>query len=159
MKRLFQLLAAAVLLGLTSGAANAQTIDSKLRGVNNYALVFQDLDVVSGDCGITKKRLSKPIVDGTSGLPIVFDGSVYSFEVKVVTLRSKALCFSSVDVTVYRFEAVKLRADPKPVHAKVIFWGESTILATTSTQHGREVARIMGDLVKEFVNDWAKDNS
>lgn len=159
MKYSIRFLAAAVLLGLASGAASAQTMDGKLRGVTNYALVFQDLDTASRDCGITKGRLTKSVTDGTKDLPIVFDGSIYSFEVRAVTLRSRDLCFSSVDMTVYRFEAVKLRGDPKPVHAKVVFWSESTILATTSAHHAREVARTMGDLVKEFANDWTKDNS
>lgn len=159
MKISARLVVAAIFCSVTLSAASAQTMDKKLRNINNLALVFQELDGVSGQCGVTKSLLTRPVDREVAGMPIRFNGSIYNFEVKVVTVRSEAICFSSVDLTLYRFEAVQLRGDPKPVHAKVVLWEEGTIVAATSSTHGRLIEQTMGELVKEFVSDWKKDNT
>lgn len=145
--------------GIAVAGASAQTMDNKLRNVNNLALVFQELDGTSEQCGVGKTMLTKVVDREIRGNSIAFTGSIYNFEIKVVTLRSEALCFSSVDLTLYRFEAVQLRGDSRPVHAKVILWEEGTIVAATSSTHGGLVEKTMGNLVREFVADWKKDNS
>ncbi|MCK5623384.1 MAG: hypothetical protein KAJ11_13895, partial [Alphaproteobacteria bacterium] len=91
-------------------------------------------------------------------IPIRFDGSIYVFQVRVATLAQPTICFTSADIAVYRFDKVRLTGDKRDLHAKVIIWESGTILGSGPKTHGLDVSRTMAKLMKEFVEDWRKDN-
>ncbi|MDH5558135.1 MAG: hypothetical protein OEZ03_12335 [Alphaproteobacteria bacterium] len=138
--------------------AGAQTIDNKLKGVKKLALTFEPFDADSIKCGVGEGLLASAMEREAKAIPVKFDGSVYIFQVRVATLAQPAICFTSADISVYRFEEVRLSGDKRDLHAKVIIWENGTILGSSPKTHGRDVARTMADLMKAFVNDWRKDN-
>ena len=138
--------------------AGAQTIDSKLKDVKRLALTFEPFDADSAKCGVDEGRLTGAMGREAKAIPIKFDGSIYVFQVSVSTLAQPTICFTSADISVYRFDKVRLTGDKRDLHAKVIMWENGTILGSGPATHGRDVARAMADLMKEFVKDWRKDN-
>jgi len=138
--------------------AGAQTIDNKLKNVKRLALTFEPFDADSTKCGVHEGHLSSAMGREAKTIPIKFDGSIYVFQVRVSTLAQPAICFTSADISVYRFDKVRLTGDKRDLHAKVIIWENGTILGSGPKGHGRDVARAMGQLMKEFVEDWRKDN-
>lgn len=140
-------------------SAGAQTIDNKLRGVNRLAMAFEPFDADSTKCGISENQLSGVMLREAKAIPVKFDGSIFIFQVRVSTLAQPAICFTSADISVYRFDKVRLTGDKRDFHAKVLIWENGTILGSSPSTHGRDVARTMAQLMKEFVMDWRKDNS
>jgi len=138
--------------------AGAQTIDNKLKDIKRLALTFEPFDADSAKCGIEEGRLTRAMGSEAKSIPIRFDGSIYVFQVRVATLAQPSICFTSADIAVYRFDKVRLPGDKRDLHAKIIIWENGTILGSGPKSHGQDVARIMADLMKEFVEDWRKDN-
>jgi hypothetical protein len=138
--------------------AGAQTIDSKLKDVKRLALTFEPFDADSAKCGVDEGRLTRAMGREAKAIPIRFDGSIYVFQVRVATLAQPAICFTSADISVYRFDKVRLTGDKRDLHAKVIIWENGTILGSGPKSHGQDVARTMANLMKEFIEDWRKDN-
>ena len=138
--------------------AGSQTIDNKLRDVKRMALTFEPFDADSVKCGVSEGQLTSAMGREAKAIPIRFDGSIYVFQVRVATLAQPAICFTSADIAVYRFDKVRLTGDKRDLHAKVIIWENGTILGSGPQTHGRDVARTMADLMKEFIEDWRKDN-
>jgi hypothetical protein len=147
---------AAVLI--SPSLAGAQTIDNKLKDVKRLALTFEPFDGDSAKCGIEEGRLTRAMGREAKSIPIRFDGSTYVFQVRVATLAQPSICFTSADIAVYRFDKVRLTGDKRDLHAKVIIWENGTILGSGPKSHGRDVARTMEQLMKEFVEDWRLDN-
>ena len=138
--------------------AGSQTIDNKLRDVKRMALTFEPFDADSVKCGVSEGQLTNAMGREAKAIPIRFDGSIYVFQVRVATLAQPAICFTSADIAVYRFDKVRLTGDKRDLHAKVIIWENGTILGSGPQTHGRDVARTMADLMKDFIEDWRKDN-
>ena len=138
--------------------AGSQTIDNKLRDVKRMALTFEPFDADSVKCGVSEGQLTSAMGREAKAIPIRFDGSIYVFQVRVATLAQPAICFTSADIAVYRFDKVRLTGDKRDLHAKVIIWENGTILGSGPQTHGRDVARTMADLMKDFIEDWRKDN-
>lgn len=138
--------------------AGAQTIDSKLKDVKRMALAFEPFDADSAKCGVGEGQLTGAMEREAKAIPVRFDGSIYVFQVSVSTLAQPTTCFTSADISVYRFDKIRLTGDKRDLHAKVIMWENGTILGSGPKTHGRDVARAMADLMKEFVKDWRKDN-
>jgi hypothetical protein len=138
--------------------AGAQTIDNKLKEVKRLALTFEPFDADSAKCGVDEGRLTSALGREAKGIPIRFDGSIYVFQVRVATLAQPTICFTSADISVYRFDKVRLTGDKRDLHAKVIIWENGTILGSGPKSHGQDVARTMTQLMKDFVEDWRKDN-
>ena len=138
--------------------AGAQTIDNKLKDVKRLALTFEPFDADSVKCGVDEGRLTRAMGREAKAIPIRFDGSIYVFQVRVATLAQPTICFTSADIAVYRFDKVRLTGDKRDLHAKVIIWESGTILGSGPKTHGLDVSRTMAQLMKEFVEDWRKDN-
>ena len=138
--------------------ANAQTIDNKLKNVKRLALTFEPFDADSAKCGVYEGRLTSAMGREAKVIPIKFDGSIYVFQVRVSTLAQPEICFTSADIAVYRFDKVRLTGDKRDLYAKVIIWENGTILGSRPDRHGQDVARTMAQLMKDFVEDWRKDN-
>lgn len=138
--------------------AGAQTIDNKLKDVTRMALTFEPFDADSAKCGVDEGRLTRAMGREAKAIPIKFDGSIFIFQVRVATLAQPTICFTSADIAVYRFDKVRLTGDKRDLHAKVIIWENGTIMGSGPKSHGQDVARTMADLMKEFVDDWRKDN-
>lgn len=138
--------------------AGAQTIDNKLKDVTRLALTFEPFDADSAKCGVDEGRLTSAMFREGKAIPVRFDGSIYVFQVRVATLAQPAVCFTSADIALYRFDKVRLSGDKRDLHAKVIIWENGTILGSSPRTHGQDVARTMANLMKEFVEDWRKDN-
>ena len=157
---IFRLLALMVLATVifTPSPASAQTIDNKLKDVKRLALSFEPFDADSAKCGVHEGNLTSVMGREAKTIPIRFDGSIYVFQVRVLTLAQPAICFTSADISVYRFDKVRLTGDKRDLHAKVIIWENGTILGSAPKSHGRDVARVMAQLMKDFVEDWRKDN-
>lgn len=136
----------------------AQTIDNKLKNVERMALTFEPFDVDSAKCGVEEGRLTAALGREAKTIPVRFDGSAYVFQVTVATLARPTICFTSADISVYRFGKVRLTGEKREVHAKVIIWENGRILGSGPKCHGREVARAMAQLMKEFIGDWRRDN-
>lgn len=151
----FLVLAAALIAPSVTGA---QTIDNKLQDVKRLALTFEPFDADSAKCGVEEGRLTGAMFREAKAVPVRFDGSIYVFQVRVATLAQPTICFTSADISVYRFDKVRLTGDKRDLHAKVIIWENGTILGSSPKRHGRDVVRTMGQLMKEFVKDWRKDN-
>lgn len=143
---------------LLAPAADAQTIDNKLKNVTRMAMTFEPFDADSTKCGVNEGQLSGAMLREAKAIPVKFDGSIYIFQVRVATLAQPAICFTSADIAVYRFDKVRLKGDKRDLHAKVIIWENGTILGSSPKTHGMDVARTMAQLMKEFVEDWRKDN-
>lgn len=154
----FPVLAMIAVLLLAPAAADAQTIDNKLKNVTRMAMTFEPFDADSKKCGVNEGQLSGAMLREAKAIPVKFDGSIYIFQVRVATLAQPAICFTSADIAVYRFDKVHLTGDKRDLHAKVIIWENGTILGSSPKTHGRDVARTMAQLMKEFVEDWRKDN-
>lgn len=150
------LLLAALLLA--PSLAGAQTIDNKLKDVTRLALTFEPFDADSAKCGVAEGQLTGAMFREAKAIPVRFDGSIYVFQVRVSTLAQPAICFTSADIAIYRFDKVRLTGDKRDLHAKVIIWENGTILGSGPKTHGQDVARTMANLMKEFVEDWRKDN-
>ena len=155
--RLSALMVLAAVL-ISPSLAGAQTIDNKLKDVKRLALTFEPFDGDSAKCGIEEGRLARAMGREAKSIPIRFDGSTYVFQVRVATLAQPSICFTSADIAVYRFDKVRLTGDKRDLHAKVIIWENGTILGSGPKSHGRDVARTMEQLMKEFVEDWRLDN-
>jgi len=138
--------------------AGAQTIDNKLQDVKRLALAFEPFDTDSAKCGVDEGRLTSAMFREAKAIPVRFDGSIYVFQVRVSTLAQPTICFTSADIAVYRFDKVRLTGDKRDLHAKVIIWENGTILGSGPKTHGLDVARTMAQLMKDFVEDWRKDN-
>lgn len=138
--------------------AGAQTIDNKLKNVTRMALAFEPFDVDSAKCGIEESRLTSAMFREAKAIPVRFDGSIYILQVRVSTLAQPTICFTSADIALYRFEKVRLTGDKRDLHAKVIMWENGTILGSGPKSHGTDVARVMAQLMGEFVKDWRRDN-
>lgn len=143
---------------LLAPAADAQTIDNKLKNVTRMAMTFEPFDADSAKCGVKEGQLTAAMLREAKAIPVKFDGSIYIFQVRVATLAQPAICFTSADIAVYRFDKVRLTGDKRDIHAKVIIWENGTILGSSPKTHGLDVARTMAQLMKEFVEDWRKDN-
>jgi hypothetical protein len=150
------LVLAAVLIA--PSLAGAQTIDNKLKDVTRLALTFEPFDADSAKCGVDEGRLTSAMFREAKVIPVRFDGSIYVFQVRVATLAQPKICFTSADIAVYRFDKVRLTGDKRDLHAKVIIWENGTILGSGPKTHGLDVARTMARLMKDFVEDWRKDN-
>jgi hypothetical protein len=150
------LVLAAVLIA--PSLAGAQTIDNKLKDVKRLALTFEPFDADSAKCGVDEGRLTRAMGREAKAIPIRFDGSIYVFQVRVSTLAQPTVCFTSADIAVYRFDKVRLTGDKRDLHAKVIIWENGTILGSGPKTHGVDVARTMALLMKNFIEDWRKDN-
>jgi len=146
-------------LAISPSSADAQTIDHKLRDITRLALTYEPFDGDSTKCGVQEGNLTSAMGREVKAIPIRFDGSIYVFQVRVSTLAQPAICFTSADISVYRFDKVRLTGDKRDLHAKVIIWENGTILGSAPQTHGQDVARVMAQLMKEFVDDWRKDNS
>ena len=155
--RLSAFLVLAVVL-IAPSLAGAQTIDNKLKDVKRLALTFEPFDADSAKCGVDEGRLTRAMGREAKAIPIRFDGSIYVFQVRVSTLAQPTICFTSADIAVYRFDKVRLTGDKRDLHAKVIIWENGTILGSGPKTHGLDVARAMAQLMKDFVEDWRKDN-
>jgi hypothetical protein len=136
----------------------AQTIDNKLKNVKRLALTFEPFDADSAKCGVDEGRMTGALGRESKAIPIRFDGSIYVFQVRVATLAQPTICFTSADISVYRFDKVRLTGDKRDLHAKVIIWENGTILGSAPKNHGKDVARAMAVLMQDFVEDWRKDN-
>ncbi len=146
----------AVLLGPV--AAAAQTIDNKLRDVRRMALAFEPFDGDSAKCGVSEGALTRSIDSEVKQLPVRFDGSNYIMQVRVVTLAQPDICFTSADISLYRFEELRLTGEPRDVHAKVIIWENGAVLGSDPRSHGLDVVSSMRAMIRSFVEDWKKDN-
>ena len=155
--RLSAFLVLAVVL-IAPSLAGAQTIDNKLKDVKRLALTFEPFDADSAKCGVDEGRLTRAMGREAKAIPIRFDGSIYVFQVRVSTLAQPTVCFTSADIAVYRFDKVRLTGDKRDLHAKVIIWENGTILGSGPKTHGVDVARTMAQLMKNFIEDWRKDN-
>ena len=147
-----------VALLVAPSLAGSQTIDNKLRDVKRMALTFEPFDADSVKCGVSEGQLTSAMGREAKAIPIRFDGSIYVFQVRVATLAQPAICFTSADIAVYRFDKVRLTGDKRDLHAKVIIWENGTILGSGPRTHGRDVARTMANFMKDFIEDWRKDN-
>lgn len=157
MTRRFSVVAMITTLLLAS-AADAQTIDNKLKNVTRMAMAFEPFDADSAKCGVKEGQLSAAMLREAKSIPVKFDGSIYIFQVRVATLAQPSSCFTSADIAVYRFDKVHLTGDKRDVHAKVIIWENGTILGSSPRTHGLDVTRTMVQLMKDFIEDWRKDN-
>ena len=154
----FSVLAILAALLLAPLPAGAQTIDNKLQGVTRMAMTFEPFDADSAKCGVDEGQLTGAMMREAKAIPVKFDGSIYIFQVRVSTLAQPAICFSSADIAVYRFDKVRLTGDKRDLHAKVIIWENGTILGSGPSTHGLDVAQSMAQLMRDFVTDWRKDN-
>jgi hypothetical protein len=138
--------------------AGAQTIDNKLKDVKRMALTFEPFDTDSAKCGVSEAQLTSAMFGEAKAIPVRFDGSIFIFQVRVSTLAQPKICFTSADISLYRFDKVRLTGDDRDLHAKVIIWENGVILGSGPKTHGRDVARKMAQLMKDFVADWRQDN-
>jgi hypothetical protein len=159
MKYRLSVLACLASLLMATAQASAQTIDNKLKDVGRLAMTFEPFDADSAKCGVNEGQLSGTMLREAKAIPVRFDGSTYIFQVRVSTLAQTTICFTSADIAVYRFDEVRLKGDKRSIHAKVIIWENGTILGSSPKTHGRDVARTMAQLMKDFVADWRKDNN
>jgi len=139
-------------------AAGAQTIDHKLKGLTQMALTFEPFDADSVKCGVSEGPLVRAMQRETKAIPVRLDGTAYILQVRVATIAQPRICFTSADISLYRFEKVRLKGDRRDLHAKVIIWENGRILGSDPRTHGRDVARTMAQLMEEFVDDWRADN-
>jgi hypothetical protein len=145
-------------LAAVPSSAGAQTIDNKLKGVTRMAMTFEPFDADSAKCGVEEAKLTSAMFRKAEAIPVKFDGSIYIFQIRVSTLAQPAICFTSADISLYRFDKVRLTGDKRDLHAKVIIWENGTILGSGPQTHGADVARTMANLMEEFVRDWRQDN-
>ena len=130
----------AVLL-VAPALAGAQTSDNKPNDVKRLALTFDPFDVDSTECEVDAGRLTDASGREAKASPIRFDGSVYVFQGPMATLAQPAICFTSADISLYRFDKERLTGDKRDLHATVTIWENRRIRGTGAKTRGRDAAR------------------
>jgi hypothetical protein len=153
----------AVAATLIANQSQAQTPSHLLRGLSQVQVVIEKLHGGSKECGLTEASIRDAIMYPLSSSRVeVVRNSDVAFYVKVNTLYSKELCFSSVSLEVFTYHYVTLKwfGDTTGARrAEVRLWDPPGVIDYSSpSSHAQRILNEIENSVKRFITDWNLDN-